>query len=149
MCIPFCPTGFTENSGVCNTSDTFVFHLSLDNVILDIVQDQRNSIPVSTGLDKSFYPDYDSSDPIAAAGRGYYFDGDSSYMLFKGGDGGKELVLAPRFTFAAWVRPALDEEWFHLFWKEDINSCKTYSFFRVRKEKIKGKISTNQNRMLI
>ena len=109
MCINFCPTGFTQESGVCNPSDTFVFHLSLENVILDIVQDQRNSIPVLTGKDNSFYPNYDSSDPIAAIGRGYYFNGVSSYMQLPPHtyDGGKELTLAPKFTMAFWVNPKL------------------------------------------
>ena len=145
MCIPFCPTGFTENSGVCDPSDTFVFHLSLDNVILDIVEDQRNSIPVLTGSDNSFYPNYHSTDPIAAGGRGYYFTGDS-YMSFEAGDGGKELVLAPKFTFAAWVRPKSNQA-FNLFRKEDIDTSDAYSVFRVTNEKIKARVRNNLGSM--
>jgi len=97
ICQDFCPSGFSLSSKQCLKDSGFVFHLT-PHEVKDKVYDNINSIPMSTGEDSSFYPNYKPSDPWAAYMRGYYFTG-SSYMTFSG------LTLAPHFTLTVWVRP--------------------------------------------
>ena len=122
MCIDFCPTSFTDNSGVCTSTlpDVLVFHLNLGGVISDTPEDQASSIPVNTGKDNRFYPDYDLTDPIAAGARGYYFNGVSSYMKVD-----SELIIPPEFTLVFWMM--LNSNSGVLFSKESIlNSVNDY-----------------------
>ena len=100
VCNSVCPTNYycTPTHSQLTDSD-FVFNLRPHN-IQDIVTDLQSSIPVLTGKDNSFYPNYDSSDPWAAKDRGYYFTG-SSYMQLPS----PSLVLAPQFSLGMWVRP--------------------------------------------
>jgi len=111
VCQDFCPSGFSLSSKQCLKDSGFVFHLT-PHEVKDTVYDNINSIPVSTGEDSSFYPNYKPSDPWAAYMRGYYFTG-SSYMSFSG------LTLAPHFTLTVWVRPDSGSDTQVLFSKED------------------------------
>ena len=103
VCHPFCPTGYSPNSGTCDLDDDFVFHLQ-PRAIQDTVTDTQSSIPVLTGKDTSFYPTPDSTDPIPAKDRGYYFTG-TSYMQLSTSP---SLALAPEFILAMWIRPTAD-----------------------------------------
>eukprot|EP00361_Fabrea_salina_P007139 CAMPEP_0202440054 /NCGR_PEP_ID=MMETSP1345-20130828/36492_1 /ASSEMBLY_ACC=CAM_ASM_000843 /TAXON_ID=342563 /ORGANISM="Fabrea Fabrea salina" /LENGTH=390 /DNA_ID=CAMNT_0049054627 /DNA_START=455 /DNA_END=1623 /DNA_ORIENTATION=- len=44
VCHSFCPTGYSDVSGTCTTSDSFVFHLQ-PHAIQDTVTDTQSSIP--------------------------------------------------------------------------------------------------------
>ena len=108
MCVASCPTGYKESSGSCvlvHSESDFVFHLNPVK-IEDIVYDLRNSVPVLTGEDNQFYPEYGEFDPYAAKDRGYYFTG-VSYMQLPPHSSSSSplLVLSPSFTVSAWVRP--------------------------------------------
>ena len=121
ICLKSCPTGFTQGSETCELSDCFAFHLKLGKVVSDIVYDERNSIPVLTGKDNSFYPNYDPSDPLAAGEKGYYFNGVSSYMQLPphNNDDSKKLLIAPKFTMVFWTMPKATHG--VLFEKADVN----------------------------
>ncbi|CAG9335199.1 unnamed protein product [Blepharisma stoltei] len=109
FCMPFCPTGYIINGGNCdrdpNYSNSFVFNL-MPHQIKDIITDLKSNIQVLTGKDNKFYPDYDSTDPIAAIYRGYYFSG-SSYMRLPpyAGTTSSLLTFSPKFVMSAWIKP--------------------------------------------
>ena len=107
ICTDFCPSGYLQSVGKCLVEDEFVFHLE-PHKIQNVVTDQRNLIPVLTGKDNSFYPEYDYTDPYAARDRGYYFTG-SAYMQLPPHnlDSSSLLVLSPEFTLEMWVKPYL------------------------------------------
>ncbi|CAG9335172.1 unnamed protein product [Blepharisma stoltei] len=111
LCMSFCPTGYTVNGSNCNANPAytnfFVFNL-MPHQIKDVVTDLKSNIPVLTGKDNSFYPDYDATDPIATINRGYYFTG-SSYMQLPpyAGTTTPLFTFAPKFTIAAWIKPII------------------------------------------
>ena len=81
VCVPTCPTGFTNVLGVCTGTPGKVFEIFLDNIIQGLIIDLVSGIiSVQTGISSQFYPYYDLTDTYAVPGRGYYFNGYSSYM---------------------------------------------------------------------
>ncbi|CAG9329647.1 unnamed protein product [Blepharisma stoltei] len=104
LCIGYCPTGYSKSANTCiiDSSDAYVYNLR-PSQIKDEVIDLQSSIVASTGSDKSFYPNYKSTDPYAAQYRGYYFNG-KSYMSITSSP--KALILAPKFTISIWLNPA-------------------------------------------
>ena len=125
VCQDFCPSGFYLSSGNCESDSTLVFRLT-PRQIQDIVNDNSSNIPVYTGEDSSFYPNYKPTDPWAAYMRGYYFTG-SSYMRFP--DSSEyEFTLAPDFTITAWVRPDSDSNTQILLSKTDQNGKSMIEF---------------------
>ncbi|CAG9321678.1 unnamed protein product [Blepharisma stoltei] len=111
LCVDNCPTGYTGSSGKCTidaSTNGFVFHMKLIK-IEDRVVDLQSGIPVETGSSSDFYPNYLSSDPYAADGRGYWFTG-TSYMVlppnFK--DASPLLIISPEFAISAWINPKSD-----------------------------------------
>ena len=105
VCQSFCPTGFTQGTGVCDLVDGFGFHLR-PTKIQNKVPDLQNSIPVLTGINNDFYPNYHSTDPLAAKDRGYYFTGTSFMQLPPNSEDPSPLLrIAPEFTATIWVRP--------------------------------------------
>ena len=109
VCTPKCPTNFDCSPSSSSITTSLIFNLQL-SVICDIVEDKANSIPVLTGKDNKFYPDYDITDPLPAKDRGFYFTG-SSYMLLPPYlDTSYPLVyLAPEFTISIWIKDQYDE----------------------------------------
>ena len=104
VCYPYCPSGYSPNSGVCDLSDDFVFQLQ-PHYIQDVVTDSKSSIPFSTGPDTSFYPDFAQGDPYPAKGRGYFFNGTSHMEYRCGTNCSPTLVISPEFTLSMWVKP--------------------------------------------
>ena len=103
LCQAFCPTGFTTNLSSCIEDSAFVFHLILEEPS-DIIYDKVQSIPVHTGEDTSFYPNYKPSDPWATERRGYYFSGSACMYAAET----PRLSIAPYFTITVWIRPDND-----------------------------------------
>ena len=94
LCIGICPYGFTTSGTSCTiNSNAFTFFLDLNNVILGTLYDSQSNLEVTTGVDSSFYPSYDTTDPYATKERGYYFTG-TSYMNIAA----NSLTFAPLFT---------------------------------------------------
>ena len=104
VCHPFCPSGFTANSAnrTCELNEHFAFYLKL-NKILDTVNDTQSNIPVRTGADNSFYPQFDTTDPLPSKDRGYYFT-NSSFMHLPS----PSLLIGPWFTLSVWAKPLED-----------------------------------------
>lgn len=81
LCVSQCPTGYNEVGQTCEMdSDGLAFNLKLSK-IQDVVYDLKSNIPIVTGVNSQFYPNYGSRDPYPAIQRGYYFNG-SSFMSF-------------------------------------------------------------------
>ncbi|CAG9335196.1 unnamed protein product [Blepharisma stoltei] len=111
LCMSFCPTGYIINGDNCDGDSTytnfFVFNL-MPHQIKDVVYDLESNIPVLTGQDSKFYPNYDSTDPIAAIYRGYYYTG-SSFMQLPpyGSISSPLLTFSPKFVISSWIKPKL------------------------------------------
>ncbi|CAG9335175.1 unnamed protein product [Blepharisma stoltei] len=109
LCITFCSTGYIINGSNCDSdpaySNFLVFNLR-PHQIKDIVVDLASSIPVLTGKDNEFYPNYDTTDPIAAIYRGYYFSG-SAYMQLPPytATSSPLFTFSPKFTISSWIKP--------------------------------------------
>ncbi|CAG9335159.1 unnamed protein product [Blepharisma stoltei] len=109
LCMPFCPTGYVINGSNCDRAPGYanylVFNL-MPHQIKDIVTDLASSIPVLTGKDNNFYPNYDTTDPIATIYRGYYFTG-SSYMQLPPytGTSSPLFTFSPKFVMTTWIKP--------------------------------------------
>jgi len=125
----FCATGFSKGPRNCTLELSPVFQLTLDQ-IEDTVQEQAQGIKVYTGEDSSFYPDYKTSDPLAAYKRGYYFTG-SSYMRFPEVSESK-FTFAPYFTVTAWVRPDSNSNYEVLLSKVSESPTQSTLEFRFR-----------------
>ncbi|CAG9335197.1 unnamed protein product [Blepharisma stoltei] len=134
LCMPFCPIGYTENGDICDSDSAytnyFVFNL-MPHQIKDIVNDLESNIPVLTGKDNTFYPTYDSTDPIAAIHRGYYFTG-SSYMQLPPYSSTPPplLTFSPKFVISAWIMPISDTG--VIFSKQDNGSFGAYITFELK-----------------
>lgn len=100
-----CPLGYIIEDFNCIVKDTFAFDLEM-NSLVGVFYDSRNGIKIITGNSEKFYPDYDSNDPIAAYLRGFYFDGQVSYLeIPKSTDSAKGLILCPVFSIQIWLLP--------------------------------------------
>ncbi|CAG9335177.1 unnamed protein product [Blepharisma stoltei] len=109
LCMPFCPTGYVINGSNCDRAPGYanflVFNL-MPHQIKDIVTDLASSIPVLTGKDNNFYPNYDTTDPIATIYRGYYFTGSSYMQLPHYTDTSSPLfTFSPKFVMTTWIKP--------------------------------------------
>ena len=104
-CLTYCPWGYTISGSSCVVDSTngYVFYLLFEN-IQDILTDSQSSVQVTSGLNSSFYPNYDATDPLANP-IGYYFTG-SSYMSLPPNyaDGSSSLIFSSVFTVSAWIR---------------------------------------------
>ena len=68
--------------------------------------DDIQGIECLTGIDTSFYPTYDTTDPYASYLRGYYFTSTSYLQLPPHGeDSSYSLVLAAENSISIWLRP--------------------------------------------
>lgn len=107
LCLDECPTGYTNNDGVCTGSAGKVFEINLDKKIRGTITDSVGGlIEVTTGISSEYYPYYDLGDPYAGKDRGYYFNGYSSYLnIDEGVDNSHQLVLSPKFAIGFWVYP--------------------------------------------
>ncbi|CAG9335208.1 unnamed protein product [Blepharisma stoltei] len=108
ICSLFCPTGYILNNNICEIDmnySGFVFNLK-PHQIKNIVNDLQNNIPVLTGKDNTFYPNYGITDPYAAIYRGYYFTG-TSYMQLPPylSTPSPLLTFSPQFAIATWIKP--------------------------------------------
>ena len=104
-CLNFCPTLFTKDSvnKICTApSNLYVFKLDMKNVIYGELYDSKGNFKVITGSSVNFYPNYDTSDPLAADSRGYYFTG-ASYLNIQNSASNAFLSLSPKLTIAMWL----------------------------------------------
>ena len=108
LCVTKCPLGYSVSDKECTIGkNSIVFDLQLQK-IQGVVYDSASNIPVVTGSSSAFYPHYDSSDPVAAYKRGYYFDGVTSrmqvapYLEYLS----PLLHLAHELTVEVWVNPS-------------------------------------------
>ncbi|CAG9321664.1 unnamed protein product [Blepharisma stoltei] len=108
ICMNFCPTGTNGNqagSCVLDSHQGLIFSLKL-NKIEGLVKDTVNNFNVLSGSSDSFYPTYDSYDPIPAYKRGYYFNGNSLMQLPPNiNDSSYSLNFATAITFSIWIWP--------------------------------------------
>ena len=81
-----------------------MFHFE-PHSIEDVVTDSKSSIPLSTGVDSSFYPQTTHEDPYPTQDRGYFFTGASHMQYECGVNCNPSLVISPEFTLTAWVKP--------------------------------------------
>ena len=95
----FCPSGFRTQGTKCLEESSFILHLTFDSKN-DIIRDKTKNLPLQTGEDSSFYPNYKFTDPWVVHKRGYYFNG-TSYIRFSEDH---SFVFAPDFTVAVWLR---------------------------------------------
>ena len=81
-----------------------MFDLQIDG-IEDIVSDKQSGIPVLTGADNMFYPEYGPTDPYAVEDRGYYFHS-QSYMSLPPhiSESNYLLTIGAEFTVSMWIR---------------------------------------------
>ncbi|CAG9321677.1 unnamed protein product [Blepharisma stoltei] len=121
VCITFCPTGYTASNGACiqdSALNGFVFDLK-PLKIEDVVYDLQSNIPVVTGVNNEFYPNYDATDPYAAIERGYYFTGSSLMMAPPNWNNASPLLtISPEFTILMWYYP-INDGW--IFSKQDLS----------------------------
>lgn len=101
LCIPIneCPTAFTELSSSCTLTDPSCIYKTVFNQISNNYLDEINSISTKSGNSNNYYPDYESTDVIAAKGRGVYFI-ETSYMTISNDP---RILLGPEFTFKFWI----------------------------------------------
>ena len=78
ICVSVCPIGYTVVGSECYVNVNPFIDLMLD-AIEDEVAETAGGIIFGTGADTNFYPNGESSDPIPAMNRGYYFTS-TSYM---------------------------------------------------------------------
>ncbi|CAG9332943.1 unnamed protein product [Blepharisma stoltei] len=79
-CITACPTSYHEATDGCTGSGGYVYDFILSE-ISGTITDTYGYFSLNSGSDSTkFYPNADSSDAIPAYQRGYYFNGESSYM---------------------------------------------------------------------
>ena len=101
-CLPAdaCPNSFGNGTTCTYNHTSLVFNANF-NVIQDPVYDSVGGLPIQSGLNFSFYPNYTSSDVWAAKGRGYYFTS-TSYLTIDG-CATSRLILAPEFGISLWI----------------------------------------------
>ena len=106
LCFSACPTGYIASSGNCVLSGgSNIMDLWL-NAIEGVLYDIIAGIPVVAGSTASYYPYYDSDDPVASIDRGYYFNGAdlmhfAPYLTYTT----PYLVFAPVCYIGLWVYP--------------------------------------------
>lgn len=100
-CLSYSPTGYS--SGSLDSNAGYIFYILL-NKIQDTVVDSKYNLKATTGVDTSFYPSYQPSDPLANP-RGYYFTG-SSYMSLPPNyaDSTSSIIFSPILTISTWIR---------------------------------------------
>ena len=107
LCVNYCPTGYSISDSSCVlTGSSNILNLKL-NTISGVIYDSASGIPVIAGHSAIFYPFYEADDPIAAYGRGYYFNGYSimhfapysSYLT-------PFLSFAPVCNIGVWINPS-------------------------------------------
>ena len=100
-----CPSGYVVTDGQCTINDPFIFQLDL-NTLSGVLYDTRSKIPVLAGNSQRFYPNYDESDPFAAYLRGFYFNGNSSFLTISPTSMSKTpLILGPNWLIELWILP--------------------------------------------
>lgn len=75
-----CGIGYIADGNKCIVFGDIAFSIDLNNTVLGIANDLVSGIEVITGNSRTFYPDYEETDPYATYLRGYYFNGASSFM---------------------------------------------------------------------
>lgn len=114
QCLTYCPNGYTASGTTCTLSIANCLSLAFQDLIqLDTVSG------ISVGASSiNLYPTWESTDPIPAIDRGYYFSG-SNYLSLA------SHTIGPWFSILFWVRPLVDG---YLFMKYD--GLTKYSFIR-------------------
>ncbi|CAG9320645.1 unnamed protein product [Blepharisma stoltei] len=122
-CLDFCPYGFTADSTnwLCNSGIGQIFAIDFTNKILGSLTDSVSGFKLVTGSSTSFYPTYDSDDPLAADVRGYYFNG-ASVVNINANSAGNTLTFPSKITFSMWVNPSSDGA---IFSKQDQSTVDT------------------------
>ena len=98
VCISVCPTGYIYSQSVCTDQKTSSILVDFNNVLSDKIVDQEENFVLQAGLQNTFYPEYDISDPWATKDRGFYFNGMAlvNFPL-------NRFVFSPVFTIYAWI----------------------------------------------
>ena len=107
ICYSACPTGYSVSGTECVLTGSERIMDMLFNKVQGVVYDSVNSIPAVTGTSSTFYPDYESDDPIAAYSRGYYFRGSSimnyaPYSTYTS----PYLIFSSVFYIGIWFNPS-------------------------------------------
>lgn len=119
----YCPTGYIESESTCTMSQNFVFDFKFDK-ILGVVYDSQSNFAAITGTSQQFYPNYEYDDPVAAYGRGYYFNGVSSIVRLPPNDiDSRTVVIGAEFTFEIWFRSIGNTG--TLYCKQELSSLKS------------------------
>ena len=100
-----CGIGYEVNNGNCELAGEIAFSLNFNDTIQGVITDSAGGINVITGDSQKFYPNYESSDPYSAYLRGYYFNGNSSFMQITD----SEFLLPFNFTIDIWLNPLLPD----------------------------------------
>ncbi|OMJ84046.1 hypothetical protein SteCoe_14915 [Stentor coeruleus] len=98
-----CSTGYEINSNLTSCliiKSTPIFKVQF-NKLKGIFIDSISNLSLQSGNSTSFYPNYESSDILAAKDRGLYFN-TTSYMQILTPTT-SNLILSPNFTFSLWV----------------------------------------------
>ena len=101
-CLPYsvCPNSYGTGIG-CVFNNTALIFAAVFNVLQDIIYDSVGGVPIQSGSNSSFYPDYEKNDVIGAYDRGVYFK-QTSYLNI-GNTPISEVVLGPLFTISLWI----------------------------------------------
>ena len=95
-----CPTGYIITGSNCNLNQPLVFDAIFTDITGKITDLAMNRSGIA-GNGNSFYPNYDQNDPYYVYNRGYYFNGESSGVLFID----PMLMLGPEFMIEIWFMP--------------------------------------------
>ena len=98
-CLPgsLCPTNY-GNSSVCVYQNSSLILSAVFNKLSDVTYDTVFAIPIQSGNDSSFYPNYNCYDVIAGFDRGFYYNPTS--FLNIGNSTTKNLIFGPVFTIS-------------------------------------------------
>ena len=106
ICMSSCALGYSNSGGVCVSLSTTGIVYDLDftliqNTVVEKVKVSSAVMQISCGSSSQYYPTYDTNDPYAVEGRGFYFDGNAYFT-----NNDNLLVFAPAFTLGMWVSPS-------------------------------------------
>lgn len=99
-CLLYCSHGDTLNDGECSRNEANVMSFVLNKVNLPF---ESNGFELILGTRSSFWPDYDTYDPIVSYQRGFYFE--KSLLLINNTQNIANLELANWQTFEIYFFP--------------------------------------------
>lgn len=101
VCLPTCPVGYNKVGKRCAMIQSLAMSYAF-NTIQPVCTSPSQCWALGTG--QNTYPYFDTTDPIPAYGRGFYFNGNSSYLSFPNSN--STMVLGIKFFISIWFNPS-------------------------------------------